>query len=71
MTIDSFFSKLYSSNLGGKEIDQGLLVILGNLLKDKPVFSLPLKDTRHLSRMIHESSKSFTFLDGGIFYWCA
>jgi hypothetical protein len=71
MTVSDLFDRFYNENLCGADIDKCLLVLIGNMLSGKPIYTLNVNDVNKLSRMIPDASKSFKFMDGGILYWCA
>ena len=71
MTVNSFFCKLYQSNLRGKDIDSGMLVILGNVLSVTSVQSIRLDNINQLKVMITDADKYFMLIDFHASYFCA
>lgn len=71
MTLKNIFQRLYSNDISGKQIDQGMLVFIGNFLENTPVFPVKLDTVEQVSRMIPDSDNNFIFVDNGILNWCA
>jgi hypothetical protein len=71
MTINDFFYKFYQNGLKGKDIDAGMTVILGNVLSENQVQSIPLSNIEHLQVMIAEADKYFILTDSVASNFCA